>query len=162
MLGNCADCLGNFKVVHCSYTFCICKCKRHMTLLYSGICTPHLSESTEVQTIFITVIYLYFFKIQCIIISVRFILILKKGTLFVLNFFFGGGGGVQSLIIKIIHRFIKHFGIKYNRIIWNIRGESWGPGSCGGYPDPLLLCIFHRDQNLCCNWRIEVKETVTW
>ena len=76
-----ADCLGNFKVVHRSYTFYtqttfICK-NPDLYILYSN--TPQLKwkcQSTKIS--------------------------------------WG-----QSLMIKDLHRFIKHFVIKYHGIIWN-------------------------------------------
>ena len=81
-----ADCLGNFKVVHRSYTFYtqttfICK-NPDLYILYSN--TPQLKwkcQSTKIS--------------------------------------WG-----QSLIIKDLHRFIKHFVIKYHGIIWNSEGGN--------------------------------------
>ena len=56
-------------------------------------------------------------------------------------FFFGGGGGGQSLMMKDLHRFIKHFVIKLHGIIWIQMEGDWA--YFNSLKNPSLSDQFH-------------------
>ena len=56
-------------------------------------------------------------------------------------FFFWGGGGGQSLMMKDLHRFIKHFVIKLHGIIWIQMEGDWA--YFNSLKNPSLSDQFH-------------------
>ena len=114
-----ADCLGNFKVVHRSYTFYICAEQPYPDIYSSTRQLRWNCQSTDVVYKESSKKLIFYISLKCnAYLFHKFLIFLSKKVPLFENKIFG-----ESLLIKDLHLFTEHFVTKYHGIIWN--SESW-------------------------------------